>query len=224
MAVAFRDSRQLWVSSTGQSRLEPATDWRPTDESRIGSVTKTFTGALVMALAEEGRLSLEDPSERWVPMTYSGPPLRQLLANRSGIVSYNYVGGFDTSRAWTPPQLVQWAIDHEPRLRFAPGEKWEYSNTNFILLGMAIEKATSQRYENLLKERFFGLLGFERARLALSGADDPVLVHSYEKDPPVDTTLSINPSFWLGGGRPRRDAIGAGALGRRPVRRGAVEP
>lgn len=201
MAVAFRDSRQLWVSTAGQSRLEPATEWRPTDESRIGSVTKTFTGALLMMLAEEGRLSLEDPVERWVPMTYSGPTLRQLVSNRSGIVSYNYVGGFDTSQAWTPPQMVQWAMDREPRLRFAPGEKWEYSNTNFILLGMAMEKATGQSYEELLKERFFGPLGFERSRLSASAADDPALVHSYEKNPPVDTTLTVNPSFgWAAGG------------------------
>lgn len=201
MAAAFRGTRQLWVSTSGHSLLEPATTWQPADEFRIGSVSKTFTGAVMMQLADEGRLSLEDPLEKWVPMTYSGPTLRHLLGNRSGIVSYNYVGSFDTSRAWTPPQLVSWAISHEPALRFTPGQKWEYSNTNFVLLGMVIEKATGQRYEAVLKERLFGPLRLEHTRLAHSKEDAPPLVHGYEGTPPVDSSSRLDPSFaWSAGG------------------------
>jgi CubicO group peptidase (beta-lactamase class C family) len=128
MAVAYRDSRRFWISADGFSNLTTQTPWLPTDESRIGSVTKTFTTAIIMQLSEQGILSLDDAIEKWVPRWYSGPTLKHLLGHTSGIVSYNYVGSFDDSRPWTPDELVQWAYDNEPNLRFTPGSQWEYSN------------------------------------------------------------------------------------------------
>ena len=199
MAVAFRDSRQLWVSSTGFSDLSTQMPWRPTDESRIGSVTKTFTTAIVMQLVEEGVLSLDDAIETWVPDWYEGPTLRQLLGHTSGIVSYNYVNSFDMSRAWTPEELVQWAYDNEPSLRFTPGTQWEYSNTNFVLLGMVIEEATGQSYADVLQARLFEPLALDM-RLALSGDDGPQLVRAYSGTPPEDFSDGADPSFgWAAG-------------------------
>jgi D-alanyl-D-alanine carboxypeptidase len=200
MAVAYRDSRRSWVSAAGFSNLTAETRWRPSDESRIGSVTKTFTTAIVLELVEEGRLSLDDAIETWVPGWYEGPTLRQLLGHTSGIVSYNYVGDFDVSRAWTPDELVQWAYDHEPSLRFVPGTAWEYSNTNFVLLGMVIEEVTGQSYAEALRTRLFEPLELDM-RLALSGDDSPELVRSYDGTPPVDSSRSDDPSYgWAAGG------------------------
>lgn len=200
MAIAYRDSRQLWVSSAGFSNLTTQAPWLPTDESRIGSVTKTFTAAIVMQLAEEGMLSLEDTIETWVPGWYQGPTLRHLLGNASGIASYNYVGSFDPSRAWTPGELVQWAFDNEPSLRFVPGTQWEYSNTNFVLLGMVIEKATGQSYRDALQTRLLQPLDLDM-RVALSGDDSPELVRCYSGVPPVDISDAEDPSYgWSAGG------------------------
>lgn len=199
MAVAYRDQRQLWVSATGSSRLATEAAWRPSDESRIGSVTKTFTAAIVMALADEGLLSLDDTIETHVPGWYEGPTLRQLLAHTSGIASYNYIGGFDMSRAWTPDELVQWAFDREPALRFAPGTAWEYSNTNYVLLGMVIERVTGMSYADVLRLRVFEPLSLDM-RLALSGDDSPALVRCYEGSPPVDSSTTHDPSYgWAAG-------------------------
>lgn len=200
MAIAFRDSRELWVSATGLSNLDAQTAWVPSDESRIGSVTKTFTAARVFQLVEEGVLSLDDPLEKWVPRWYHGVTLRQLLGHTSGIVSYNYVGSFDSARPWTPDELVQWAFDHEPTLRFTPGTRWEYSNTNYVLLGLVIEAATGHAYGDELRSRIFGPLGLDDTRLASSGDDDPRLVRSYTGTPPVDNSASADPSFgWAAG-------------------------
>jgi D-alanyl-D-alanine carboxypeptidase len=200
MAVAYRDTRELWVSSAGFSNLATQAPWLPTDESRIGSVTKTFTTAIVMQLSQEGLLSLDDAIERWVPGSYEGPTLRHLLGNTSGIVSYNYVGSFDTSRPWTSDELVKWAHDHEPNLRFVPGTQWEYSNTNFILLGMVIEKATGRTYRDVLRARVFEPLELGM-RLAVSGDDSPHLVRSYAGSPPVDNSNAEDPSYgWSAGG------------------------
>jgi D-alanyl-D-alanine carboxypeptidase len=199
MAVAYRGSRQLWASATGFANLSTQTPWRPGDQSRIGSVTKTFTAAIIMQLSEEGALSLDDAIEKWVPGWYEGPTLRQLLGHTSGIVSYNYVASFDMARAWTPEELVKWAYDNEPSLRFAPGTQWEYSNTNYVLLGMVIEKVTGQSYEDSLRTRLFEPLGLDM-RLAQSGDDDPRLVRAYSGTPPLDHSDAADPSFgWAAG-------------------------
>ncbi len=199
MAVEYRRTRRVWVSATGFSDLGTEARWQPGDQSRIGSVTKTFTAAIIMQLAEEATLSLDDAIETWVPGWYAGPTLKQLLGHTSGIVSYNYVASFDMARAWTPEQLVQWAYDNEPKLRFAPGSQWEYSNTNYVLLGMVIEKATGKSYADALRARLFAPLSLDM-RLALSGDDDPRLVRAYSGTPPEDVSADADPSYgWAAG-------------------------
>ena len=200
IAIAYRDSRELWFSSTGYADVARQAAWLPTGESRIGSVTKTFTTAIVMQLFEEGRLSLDDKIESWVPGWYQGPTLKHLLGQTSGIASYNYIASFDMSRAWTPTELVQWAYDHEPNLRFTPGTRWEYSNTNFVLLGMVIEKVTGKPYPEALRTRVFEPLSLDM-RLAASGDDSPELVRCYRGTPPVDNSTEQDPSYgWAAGG------------------------
>jgi D-alanyl-D-alanine carboxypeptidase len=200
MAIAYRDSRKLWFSSAGYANLTTQAPWLPSNESRIGSVTKTFTAAIIMQLSEEGLLSLDDAIESWVPGWYEGPTLRHLLGNTSGIASYNYVGGFDLSRAWTPVELVQWAYDNEPNLRFVPGTQWEYSNTNFVLLGMVIEKATGRAYGDALRTRLLEPVKLDM-RLALAGDDSQELVRCYTGSPPVDSSDAEDPSYgWSAGG------------------------
>jgi D-alanyl-D-alanine carboxypeptidase len=197
-AIAHRDSRQLWVGATGLSNLTTPTAWLPTDESRIGSVTKTFTAAVIMQLSEEG-LSLDDPIEAWVPGWYAGPTLRHLLSHTSGIVSYNGVGSFDKSRAWTPEELVQWAYDNEPNLRFTPGTQYEYSNTNFVLLGMVIEKVTAQSYSDAVRTRLFEPLTLAM-RVAASGDDSPTMVRAYTCPTHTDASFVEDPSSgWAAG-------------------------
>jgi D-alanyl-D-alanine carboxypeptidase len=199
-AVAWKEQRKLWVGATGLARLEPQTTWASGDEFRVGSATKMLTAAITMQLAQEGRLSLDDAIERWVPGWYAGPTLKNLLAHRSGIASYNYVGGFDESQPWTPQQLVQWAFDHAPALAFAPGTQFEYSNTNYVLLGMVIEKVTGQSYAEALRVRLFEPLQLG-LRLAGSGDVGTRMVHCYTGAPPVDTTTRFDPSFgWAAGG------------------------
>ena len=200
MAVAYRDTCKLWVSATGLGDLAAQTPWTASNESRIGSVTKTFTAALVMQLSEEGVLSLDDPIEKWVPGWYTGPTLRHLLSNTSGIASYNWVGSFDHARSYKPQELVQWAFDVEPELRFEPGTKWEYSNTNFILLGLAVEAATGSSYADALQTRLFNSLELSDTRLALAGDDSSRLVRCYQGTPPKDISSLADPSSaWAAG-------------------------
>jgi D-alanyl-D-alanine carboxypeptidase len=202
MAIAYRDTHELWVSATGFANVETKTPWIAAHESRIGSVTKPFTAAIVMQLVEEGILSLSDPLDRWAKgwPGWNGVTVRHLIGNTSGIVSYNYVGSFDKSRRWAPEELVRWAYDHGPTLRFAPGTDWEYSNTNFVLLGMIVEAATGRSYADTLRSRLFEPLGLA-TRLADSGDDSPTLVRCYSEPPHQDTSRAEDPTVgWAAGG------------------------
>lgn len=203
VAMGFADlpERQLWVGASGWADTALHEAWTPERSFHIGSVTKTFTAAIIFQLAAEGALSLDDPLEDWIPDTYAGQglTLRHLLSHTSGIASYNWVGDFDSDRAWEPEELVAWAISQEPELRFAPGSEWEYSNTNYVLLGLAIEAATGASYEEAVASRLTGPLGLADTYVAQAGNEDPALVSCYEVDG-TDITGSMDPSMgWAAG-------------------------
>ncbi len=201
MGLASADGT-LWAGASGLANVETMQPWEPTRSFRIGSVTKTFTAALIFLLEADGALTLDDPLEQWVPGFYDGVgvTLRHLMSNTSGIVSYNYVGSFDSSAVWTPTALVQWAVDHEPALRFAPGSQWEYSNTNWVLLGLVIEAAGADTYEALVAQRLTLPLGLTHTYIAGADDDNPAIVECYAADRVTNMTQVANPSFgWAAG-------------------------
>jgi D-alanyl-D-alanine carboxypeptidase len=119
-------------------------------------VTKTFTVTALMQLAEKGELSLDDPIETYVPgMPNGSATLRQLAEMRSGIPSYTFDQSFqdtvfsDPNHVWTPQELVDLVKGEAPM--FAPGTMTFYSNTNLVLLGMAIEKVTGAPIAEVMK-------------------------------------------------------------------------
>jgi D-alanyl-D-alanine carboxypeptidase len=132
------------------------------DRFRIGSVTKTFVAALVLRLAEQGRLSLDDSVERWLPgLVPNGNAitLRHLLRHTSGLFDYAADPATfapfasDPGYAWQPRDLVALATRHTPT--FAPGQGWGYSNTNYVLLGLIVEAATGRPIAEELERRIF---------------------------------------------------------------------
>lgn len=200
MAVAQRDGREIWVGSSGNVDPEGAESWSTERQFRIGSVTKTFTTAATLQLVEEGKVSLDDPVDDWVPGYFERSVLvRHLATNTSGIASYNYVGSFDESAEWTPIQLVEWAVNEEPDLLFEPGSEWNYSNTNFVLLGLIIEAATGQDYADVVKTRLLDPLGLEDTYVASAGDENPRVVRSFGPDD-TDLTNSADPSFGFSAG------------------------
>ncbi|MEU2545562.1 serine hydrolase domain-containing protein [Streptomyces roseolus] len=139
------------------------------DRFRVGSITKTFTATVLLQLQAEGRLDLDDPVEKWLPGVVRGHghdgrkiTVRQLLNHTSGIYNVTADPGFQEKvfgpaflehryDRWTPRQLVAVAMEHAPD--FAPGTSWNYSNTNFVLAGMVIEKVTGRPYGKAVENR-----------------------------------------------------------------------
>ncbi|MEU6000524.1 serine hydrolase domain-containing protein [Streptomyces sp. NPDC047197] len=126
---------------------------------RIGSETKTFTVTALLELVDEGRVKLDDPISTYVKGVPKGHriTLRQLAGMRSGLFPYTEDAGFvrdllsDPQRTFTPRQSLAYGFKH--RNTFAPGKKFQYSNTNLVLLGMVIEKVTGHRLADVVHHR-----------------------------------------------------------------------
>ncbi|MEC0275512.1 serine hydrolase domain-containing protein [Peribacillus frigoritolerans] len=128
---------------------------------RIGSVTKTFIATVLLQLAGENRLNLDDSIEKWLPGIIQGNgydakqiTIRQMLNHTSGIAEYSRSKEADfthTKRVYTADELVKIGLLMPPD--FAPGKSWSYSNTGYVLLGILIEKVTGNSYAEEIENR-----------------------------------------------------------------------
>jgi D-alanyl-D-alanine carboxypeptidase len=144
----------------GIATLEWKTPVTPETAFEIGSVTKQFTAACVLVLAQEGKLSVDDPIEKHLhgtPETWHAITIRHLLTHTSGLVSYTGLDGFELRRHLTQEQFIRALAGHP--LEFQPGHSWKYCNTGFNLLGFIIENISGKDYWTFLGERILGPLG-----------------------------------------------------------------
>jgi D-alanyl-D-alanine carboxypeptidase len=156
---------RTWQGASGLGDRGANRPARPGDRFRIGSVTKSFVATLVLQLVGEGRLSLDDNLERWLPGLVPGGEkitVRQLLNHTSGL--YNYTDDPpEPPRRFRPQELVAIAAGHKPL--FAPGTEFSYSNTNYILAGLVVERVTGWRLANQLEQRILQPLGLDDTEL-----------------------------------------------------------
>ncbi|WP_051300868.1 serine hydrolase domain-containing protein [Actinomadura rifamycini] len=177
---------------------------RPMDHRllfRIASVTKSFTSTVVLQLAAERRLSLDDTVEKWLPGLVRGNgndgskiTVRQLLAQTSGLHDYTSDPRIfaEPGRSWTPEELVGIAMETPPH--HAPGTDWNYANTNYVLAGMIIERATGNSVGHEYKKRIFWPLGLRRTSYPETSTAFPgPYVHGYYYDFGDVSTL-VSPS------------------------------
>lgn len=164
VVVETRDERgrRTVVAGTGDLRTDRAP--RPHGQFRVGSVTKSFTAVVVLSLVADGRIELDAPVARYLPgvLPYAEPiSVRELLQHRSGLSDYGDV-------LWADPELVARSrfADHEPAelvgiatrepLGSTPGTEFGYSNTDYVLLGMLVERVTGNGYADELERRVLG--------------------------------------------------------------------
>ena len=146
--VLVRNGNETLRVTSGQANVEKRTPMRATDRFRIGSLTKSFTAAVTLQLVGEGKLALDDTVERWLPglVPEKNLTVRELLNHTSGLFDYTDDPRFfdrlvtHPKAVWTPRRMVRIATAHKPN--FAPGSRWWYSNTDYIVLGMVIEAAS----------------------------------------------------------------------------------
>ncbi|MFC7826111.1 serine hydrolase domain-containing protein [Streptomyces sp. NPDC057375] len=216
VTATARDGHRTWSRTEGVGDLRTGEPRSERDRYRVGSITKTFVATVVLQLEAEGRLSLDDTVDEWLPGVVEGNgnhgdriTLRQLLNHTSGI--YNYTADEEFARTHfardgflehrydtvTPRQLVAIATAHEPD--FAPGTDWRYSNTNYILAGMVIEEATGRPYAEEVRRRIIDPLKLRATsvpgtRVSLPRPSSRAYSKLAESGPTYDVTR-LNPSM-----------------------------
>jgi D-alanyl-D-alanine carboxypeptidase len=158
--VRVDDGRRTYRLASGKARLEPSQRMRPDARFRSGSLTKSFVSTVALQLVGEGRISLDDTIERWQPGLVPGGEnitLRQLLNHTSGLFDFTEDQAFlervftDPLQPLAPQELIAVANSHPPV--FAPGTDWSYSNTNYIVAGLILEKVTHRTLSQLIDRR-----------------------------------------------------------------------
>jgi D-alanyl-D-alanine carboxypeptidase len=182
---------------------------RASDRFRIGSVTKTFVATVVLQLAGERKLSLEDSLEHWLPaMVPNGQRItvRRLLNMTSGLYDYTndpriarpYLAG-NFGYVWTPRRLIGIAVSHKPL--FAPGTSWAYCNTCYVVLGLIVEQATGHSIGAELNRRIFTPLHLRATTFDTQQRMAEQHSHGYFRDGKqlVDRTLLSPSPAWAAG-------------------------
>ena len=171
IAGGLKDGKR-WSYATGTASYEMPRPVEPNFSFRIGSITKTFTASVVLQLAEEKQLNLDDTVEKWLPGVVQGNgydgskiTIRQLLNHTSGIAAYTDLDMRDITlpqnpfRYYSTDELISLALAKPPV--FAPGEGWDYSNTNTVIAGEIIRKVTGDTYAEQIRKRFIAPLGLK---------------------------------------------------------------
>lgn len=207
--------------ATGFSNLETKTPMKPNDLMLAGSVGKTFAAVVTLQLVKEGKINLDDKIEKYLgkEVWFSRLPnakditIRQLMNHSSGLVRYEFNPKFlkdlraAPDKIWKPEELIAYLFD--TKATFEAGKDWDYSDTNYIVLGIIIEKVSGKKYYDLVRNRILKPLKFEKTfpqdKRELKG-----LIQGYAGEgndfTGKDTVLEngkfiINPQFeWTGGG------------------------
>jgi len=180
----MRGADTIALRAWGKADLEHEVPATAQTVYRIGSVTKQFTAAAVMQLVEQGKVRLTDSIAAYVPdlpAAWRPVTIRQLLNHTSGIPSYT--GAPSWQGRWSvelPPESLL-AITAKDTMWFAPGSKWRYDNTGYVLLGMVIEKVAGRPWGTDMELRFFDPLGLDRTYNCTAEPVIPNRARGYEK-------------------------------------------
>ena len=169
--VLVRTPQGNFNAAVGTTELGVQTPPAANTHFRIASNTKTMTAALIVLLAQDGKLKFGDPVSTYVPDVPNGENITvaDLLKMRSGLYGYtadpdlSAVMDADPRKAWTPQEVLAIAFRHPPQ--FAPDASYEYSNTNYALLGLIAEKVGGRPLNQQLQDRLFGPVGLEQTSL-----------------------------------------------------------
>jgi CubicO group peptidase (beta-lactamase class C family) len=163
-ALVARDGKVLLSKGYGFANLEWGVANSPASKFRLGSITKQFTAACILLLEERGKLKVDDPVKKYMtdaPAAWDKVTIFNLLTHTSGIPSFTGFPDYASTEAiaTTPEKLV--ARFRDKPLEFQPGEKWNYSNSGYVLLGYLIEKISQQSYSEFVQENILTPLGMK---------------------------------------------------------------
>lgn len=209
IATMYR-SGKLTVLRAGRADIRRKRAPRWTDHMRIASAAKAFSGAVVLNLVRAGRLALDDTIAQRLdrmPLAWGSVTVRQMLNHTSGLPDYTKSDGFaeqarNDPRGFVPPRrIVDW-VRADP-LEFAPGSRYEYSNTDNIVVGLIVEAVTGRPYGSELRRVVFNPAGLRQTSFPTRVKLPRPFIHGYVVAPgkkPEDVSSFLSPSgAWASG-------------------------
>ncbi|MGW7369238.1 serine hydrolase domain-containing protein [Streptomyces sp. NPDC054841] len=181
-----KGGKEVFTTALGESMTGvPA---RPDMHFRAGSVAIVYMGAVLLQLADEKKVGLDDPVSRWLPDAPHADriTLRMLGDSTSGLHDYvtdpKFIAAVEAApfRQWTPEELVGYSAAHP--LWYEPGKSWNYSHANFVLLGAALEKITGTPLDVLLKQRVMDPLGLRDTRNSFTPEIPQPVLHAFTSE------------------------------------------
>ncbi len=200
MAVLVaRDGKIVYQGGFGFADLDKKIPVTAETRFRIGSVSKQITAAAILRLADEGKLSLADPLDRYFPGFPDGIALHHLLTHTSGIHSYTDKPEFlgKVTRPIEPGDLIDWFRDDPPD--FAPGAGFHYNNSAYLLLGEIVAKVSGKPFGTSLQEMFFGPLGMDDTGVYQNASPPPAAAAGYSMSAEAPAPALEWDMTWAGG-------------------------
>jgi D-alanyl-D-alanine carboxypeptidase len=207
---AWVPGRGEWVTATGTADCATGEEMKEGMLMRIGSITKSFTATLILQLVDEGLLALDEALADYIPWVEHSRniTLRMLLNHTSGIVDdyqdpdFMDIASADPLYRWRPEELVRASLGSDPDAVL--GEDYNYSNTNYVLLGMVVEEVTGKKLAQAMQEYIFGPLGLAATVFPAGPEIAGEHAHSYvavdSGGELYDMTCGIDPSItWAAG-------------------------
>lgn len=156
--LVARDGKVIFTKGYGLANVELDVPNTPQTKFRLGSITKQFTATAILLLQERGKLSVSDPICKYFdncPAAWSEVTIHHLLSHTGGIPNFTNFPDYQPKMMMpvTPQEMI--ARFKDKPLDFKPGEKWDYSNSGYFLLGAIIEKASGESYESFLRKNIF---------------------------------------------------------------------
>lgn len=157
----------LFGKAIGQRSFEENIPMEVGDIFEMASVSKQFTAMMIMISKEKGLLNFDDSVSHYLEIPYKGITIRHLLTHTSGLPDYQAIMDehWDKSKAAGNPDILEYLTRYAPPKVFEPGEKYEYSNTGYVLLASIVEKATGKDFVELSKEWIFDPLGMRNTAI-----------------------------------------------------------
>jgi CubicO group peptidase (beta-lactamase class C family) len=163
--MVAQNGRVIYQKAFGKANLESDVDLTPDNVFQIGSMTKQFTAIAVLMLEEQGKLNVKDPISKYIPDYPSGNKItiHHLLTHTSGIKDFTSMKSLSTiAQKDMSPAMMAGFFKNEP-VDFAPGEKFEYNNSGYVLLGYIIELVSGETYADFIKKHIFDKVGMSQS-------------------------------------------------------------
>ena len=192
----------------GYREFEPKIPLQASDIFELASVSKQFTSMIIMMLKEKGKLNYDDSVGKYLDIPYKGITIRNLLTHTSGLPDYQDIMDqyWDKSKVAGNPDCIEYLKKYAPPKRFEPGEKYEYSNTGYLLLASIAEKASGKDFIELCRKWIFKKLKMkstdirtlEEKKATKNFAIGHIYVEERNNWVRADSFPSSNYTIWLG--------------------------